>query len=119
MVRVLGAAVAAAAMLIAAPAMADMSAAFGNTIISRYNDGGWVKHYFNADGTYSAHWSDGKRITARWSQDGQRICLSHIRPSMLIPRFCTALVEASVGETWQARDPLGRRTTNTLVRGRQ
>jgi hypothetical protein len=37
---------------------------------------------------------------------------------MLIPRFCSPLIEAQVGETWQARDPMGRRVRNTLVSGR-
>lgn len=109
----------AAACLAAAPASADMTAAFGNTVVSRYPDGGWVKHYFSADGSYSAHWSDGKRLTARWTQDGDRVCLTHIRPSMLIPRFCTPLIQAQVGDTWSARDPIGRRVQNTLLRGRQ
>jgi hypothetical protein len=28
------------------------------------------------------------------------------------------MVEAEVGETWQSRDPLGRRVQNVLVAGR-
>src|ERR1041384_6332628 len=46
-----------------APAHADITSAFGNTILSRYPDGGWVKHWFNPDGTYAAHFSDGRRLT--------------------------------------------------------
>ncbi len=42
-----------------------------------------------------------------------------MRPNMLIPRFCTALIEADVGDTWQSRDPLGRRVQNVLLAGRQ
>lgn len=104
----------------AGPALAqtDMSSAFGNTIVSNYPDGGWVKHWFNPDGAYTAHFSDGRRITARWRVEGRNICLTHIRPSMMIPRFCSRMVEAEVGQTWTARDPLGRRVRNTLVAGR-
>lgn len=104
----------------AGPAGAEggLSSAFGNTIVSHYPDGGWVKHWFNPDNTYSALFSDGRRISARWRIEGRNVCLTHIRPSMLIPRFCSALVEAQVGQSWNARDPLGRRVRNTLVAGR-
>ena len=101
-----------------AAAQSGLSSAFNNTIVSHYPDGGWVKHFFNADNSYSAQFSDGRRITARWRIDGRNVCLTNIRPSMLIPRFCSRLIEADVGETWQARDPLGRRVRNTLVAGR-
>ncbi|WP_298126567.1 hypothetical protein [Brevundimonas sp.] len=110
-----------ASTAVAAPAGAsndDMSAAFGNTVITHYPDGGWVKHWFNPDNTYAAQFSDGRRISARWRVEGRNVCLTHIRPSMLIPRFCSPLIEAQVGETWQARDPMGRRVRNTLVSGR-
>ena len=106
------------AWVFATPTRADMAAAFGNTVISRYPDGGWVKHYFSADGGYSAVWSSGKRLTARWTRQDDRVCLTDIRPRMLIPRFCTPLIEAEVGDSWSARDPLGRRVHNTLLRGR-
>lgn len=119
MLRKLAVAMGAVACLGAGSASADMDAVFGNTVISRYPDGGWVKHYFSPDGAYAAHWSNGKRLTARWSVEGQRVCLTNIRPSMLIPRFCTPLIEADVGDTWAARDPIGRRVQNTLVAGRQ
>ena len=101
-----------------AAAQSGMSSAFGNTIVSNYPDGGWVKHFFNPDGAYTAHFSDGRRITARWRVEGRNVCLTHIRPSMMIPRFCSRMVEAEVGQTWTARDPLGRRVRNTLIAGR-
>lgn len=118
MLRALAVAAVAAACLAASPARADMKAAFGNTVLSRYTDGGWVKHWFNPDGSYAALFSDGRRLSARWSVRGERVCLSNIRPNMLIPRFCTTMIEADVGETWQSRDPLGRRVHNVLVAGR-
>lgn len=108
-----------AACLVATPGAAGISTAFGNTVLSRYSDGGWVKHWFNPDGTYSAQFSDGRRLTANWRIEGERICLNNIRPNMLIPRFCTAMIDAEVGETWHSRDPLGRRVQNVLLAGRQ
>ena len=118
MYRTLAVAAVSAACLLASPVRADIDDAFGNTVVSRYPDGGWVKHWFNPDGSYAAQFSDGRRLSARWSVRGERVCLSHIRPSMLIPRVCTTLIDADIGETWQSRDPLGRRVQNVLVAGR-
>lgn len=118
-----GAAVLSCALLvvIAAPgqARADMAAAFGNTVVSRYEDGGWVKHWFDPDGGYRAEFSNGRRLTGRWRVEGERICLNGIRPAiMMISRFCTDMVEGQVGHRWLSRDPLGRRVQNELVQGR-
>lgn len=95
-----------------------MSAAFGNTVVSYYADGNWVKHWFDRDGAYSALFSDGRRLTARWAREGDKVCLNGIRPRMILSRFCTPLVDASVGEAWPGRDPLGRRVRNELIAGR-
>lgn len=101
------------------PAAADIRAAFGNTIVSRYPDGGTVRHYFDADGSYSARFSDGRSLTGRWAIEGGQVCLNNIRPRiMLISRFCTEMRVAEVGDSWQSRDPLGRRVSNQLVAGR-
>jgi hypothetical protein len=100
-------------------AKADIEQAFGNTLVSHYPDGGWVRHWFNPDGTYSARFSSGRTISARWRVEGDRVCLNNITPSiMMISRFCSPMISASVGERWESRDPLGRRVTNVLQRGR-
>ena len=97
----------------------ELGPVFGNTVVSRYSDGGWVKHWFERDGDYTAEFSDGRRLTARWRIEGERVCLNGIRPAfMMISRFCSAIVEARVGQSWPSRDPLGRRVQNTLVSGR-
>lgn len=95
-----------------------MVVAFENTVMSHYPDGGWVKHWFNRDGSYEGRFSDGTRITARWQVDRDKVCLTRIRPGFMIPRFCSDIVQAEIGDSWMARDPLGRRVRNTLVRGR-
>ena len=102
------------------PAKADMADAFGNTIVSHYPDGGWVKHFFERDGRYVAVFSDGRRLAARWQVEGGRVCLNGLTPRiMMISRFCSPLVEADVGETWHSRDPLGRNVRNELLPGRR
>ena len=117
--RIWGAALVALAAVSAIPAKADMSSAFGNTVLSRYADGGWVKHWFESDGRYRAQFSSGRTISGEWRVEGDKICLNRIRPAiMMIDRFCSPLIEARVGQTWSSRDPLGRRVQNELVRGR-
>ena len=109
----------AAAVAAPAAASAEIDDTFGNTVLSRYPDGGWVKHWFNQDGSYAAEFSDGRRLAARWRVEGQRVCLNGIRPAfMMISRFCSPMIEASVGQSWVSRDPLGRRVTNVLQPGR-
>lgn len=96
----------------------DMEAAFGNTVLSHYPDGGWVRHMFERDGAYRAVFSDGRSISGRWSREGDRLCLNNIRPRFLVSRFCSKFTQARFGESWTARDPLGRRVRNELIRGR-
>ena len=96
----------------------NMADAFDNTIVSHYPDGVWVKHFFEPDGRYVATFSDGRRWTAHWSAQSDRVCLSQIRPRQLLPRFCTRMVAADVGDSWRSRDPLGRTVRNELVAGR-
>ncbi len=54
----------------------------------------------------------------------RNLSLDGLRPSrpislyVLVPRFCTSLIEAGVGEKWQSRDPMGRSVQNVLVAGR-
>jgi hypothetical protein len=101
MLRTLAIATLAVACLAATPGRTEMNSVFGNTVVSRYPE-----------------FSDGRRLAARGSVAGEQICLSNMRPNMLIPRFCTRMVEAEVGQTWQSRDPLGRRVQNVLIAGR-
>ncbi len=117
--KLIGAMALCAALIAPGSAAADMDEAFGNTVLSRYADGGWVKHWFNRDGSYTAEFSDGRRLAARWRVEGERVCLNGIRPAfMMISRFCSPLIQASLGQTWVSRDPLGRRVTNVLQPGR-
>lgn len=120
MLRALAVATFAVVCLAAGPGRTDMNAAFGNTVVSRYPDGGWVKHWFNADGSYSSRWSNGTNLTGRWRVQGNRICLNNIRPRFLwIDSFCQNMISADIGDTWHSEDPLGRRVQNVLVAGRQ
>ncbi|MEG2730478.1 MAG: hypothetical protein RR935_08135 [Brevundimonas sp.] len=96
----------------------DMESAFGNTVLSHYPDGGWVRHWFERDGGYRAAFSDGRTISGNWTREGDRLCLNDIRPRLFLSRFCSKFTPVRFGESWTARDPLGRRVRNELVRGR-
>lgn len=111
--------VAVAASAVPLSASAEIERAFGDTLVSQYPDGGWVQHWFNPDGSYTARLSSGRTISARWWVEGDQVCLNNISPAiMMISRFCSPMIEAGVGESWVSRDPLGRRVTNVLQRGR-
>ena len=103
----------------ATPASAGMELAYTNTVVSHYASGLQVRHWFNRDGSYQAFFSDGRRLTGNWTDEGKKICLNNIRPRMILSRFCTAAVSAQIGGTWQSRDPLGRSVRNVLVAGRE
>ena len=77
--RICGAALLALMVMSAAPAQANMSGAFGNTVMSRYAHGGWVKHWFEADGAYRAQFSSGRTITARWRIEGEGFRINSAR----------------------------------------
>lgn len=95
-----------------------MELAFGNTIVSSYRDGGWVRHWFDQDGSYRSHFKDGRRLTGRWSREGERLCINDIRPRMIVSRFCSRFTPVDGSRSWFVRDPLGRQVENRLVRGR-
>lgn len=108
-----------AAFTAASASVADMSNAFGNTIVSHYPRGQWIRHYFEPDGRYRSEYSDGRHLEARWTVEDGKLCLRQFRPRQILPRFCSPMVEAEVGSSWQARDPLGRTIRNELVAGRR
>lgn len=105
--------------MMATPASAGMDLAYSNTVVSHYASGLQVRHWFNRDGSYQSFFSDGRRMTGNWTQEGDKVCLNNIRPRMILSRFCTQSVQAQIGATWQSRDPLGRKVRNVLVAGRQ
>ena len=110
----------ASVLMMSAPVQAnDMELAYTNTIVSHYASGLEVRHWFNRDGSYQAFFSDGRRMTGRWTAEGEKVCLNEIRPRMILSRFCTPAVQAKLGETWNSRAPLGRRVRNILEAGRR
>ena len=105
--------------VMATPASAGMELAYTNTVVSHYASGLQVQHWFNRDGSYQSFFSDGRRMTGNWTEEGNKVCLNNIRPRMILSRFCTEAVQAQIGATWQSRDPLGRKVRNVLVAGRK
>ena len=67
--------------------------------MSHYPNGQWVKHFFEPDGRYVSQFSDGRQLSARWSREGDKICLTGFRPRQILPRFCSRMVEADIGQS--------------------
>jgi len=72
----------------AEPARPDVSAAFGNTVLSIYPDGRSQKIWLHPDGTWSGKSRRGLDLDGHWSMKGDRICLRQSHPPTLPISFC-------------------------------
>ena len=99
--------VAVAGCLLASPGHAGIDVVFGNTIVSRYPDGGWVKHWFNRDGSYLARFSDGRELRARWAVNGDRVCLNHATRWAVASRMFSSRVGRARMPSAAAGNPAG------------
>src|SRR5688572_22130438 len=88
----LGSALAAAPLASTAAAQtaktADVSAAFGNTVVSTYPDGRTAKLWIKADGTYTATGRRGKPSSGKWSIKGAKVCLKQQKPTPAPFTYC-------------------------------
>lgn len=93
----------------------DVSAAFGNTVVSTYPDGRKGHLWINADGTYAATGRRKKPSSGTWSVKGAKICLKQKKPSAAPFSYCTT---APVGaESWTAKAITGEKITVRIVPG--
>lgn len=108
-----------AALTIPAGALAqvDVSAAFGNTVVSTYPDGRKAHLRMNADGTYTATGRRGKPSSGTWSVKGEKVCLKQKKPTPAPFTYCTPAPTGGVGTRWQAKAVTGEPIVVTLVKG--
>ncbi len=95
----------------------NVSAAFGNTVVSAYPDGRKGKLWLKADGSYTAAGRRGKPSSGRWSIKGARICLKQQKPSPGPFSYCTRPPSGGIGSSWKAKAVTGEPITVTIVRG--
>lgn len=98
-----------------AAAKPNVSAAFGNTVVSTYPDGRKGHLWINADGTYTATGRRKKPSSGVWTVKGAKICLKQKKPSPAPFSYCTTAPAS--GKSWTAKAVTGERITVQVVPG--
>ena len=108
-----------AVMATQAPAAAaDLSPAFGNTLVSTYPDGRTARMWLQPDGRFEGRGRRGGHSRGVWRvRDGQ-VCFSQRRPIRMPGSFCTPIVRGGVGTSWRAKAVTGESIRVDLVAGR-
>jgi hypothetical protein len=99
----------------AAPA-GDISAAFGNTVLTIDPDGRSRKLWLKADGTWTGKSRRGLDLAGSWTLKGEKVCLKQSKPRLpgsMCERFPT-----EPGTSLSAKDPSGKTVQLKLVKGR-
>ena len=111
------------AALLAAPlavhaadkASANVSAAFGNTVLTIDPDGRSRKIWLQPDGTWTGLSRRGLDLAGKWKVEDDKVCLSQSKPALpgsMCQRFPT---DPEVGV--EAKDPTGKTVHLKLVKG--
>jgi hypothetical protein len=108
--------VAIAAIAFAAPAFADVMAAYyGNTAEVKQADGAVLRYHFNADGSFALIAPDGAKVSGTYKVANGKICLT---PAGGQPG-CAPMVDGKkVGDTWDLTNDQGQKLSVTLKAGR-
>jgi hypothetical protein len=112
------AAIAAAILMAAGPAMAadPMSAAYGNTVSVVYGDGTTVKLFIDEGGSYTGESPQGQS-SGSWAINGDETCFTQQAPEAT-PPSCSPTVNKNVGDSWQATGQGGAPVTVSITAGR-
>lgn len=100
----------AAFVLTATAASADTwSGAYGNTIVSTYDNGNVVKVYVEPNHTYTITLPNGQTLSGTWADGGGQSCFTVTNPP---PKpgatpTCFALKEYKLGDTFTGHDSSG------------
>lgn len=100
----------------AAPATANVQAAFGNTLLTVDPDGRSRKIWLKPDGSWTGLSRRGLALAGSWTVQGDKVCLSQSKPRLpgtMCNRFPT-----EPGATLQTKDPSGKTVQLKLVKGR-
>jgi hypothetical protein len=99
----------------AAAAPANVSAAFGNTIVSIDPDGRSRKIWLQPDGSWTGLSRRGLALAGKWTVKGEKVCLSQSKPRLfgsLCQEFPT---DPKTGI--DTKDPTGKSVHLKLVKG--
>lgn len=96
-------------------ASANVSAAFGNTLLTIDPDGRSRKIWLQPDGTWTGLSRRGLDLAGKWKVDGDKVCLSQSKPALpgsMCEKFPT---DPQTGV--EAKDPTGKTIRLKLVKG--
>lgn len=99
---------------LAAGEPANVSAAFGNTLVTVDPDGRTRQIWLKPDGTWSGRSRRGLALAGKWTVKGDRVCLTQSKPH-LIGSMCETVPR--LGAADEAGDPAGNKVRLKLVRG--
>jgi hypothetical protein len=102
-----------------AASAAEVSRAFGNTILSTYPDGRTAELWLRPDGSYSAEGRRGDASRGRWSLKGAKLCLKQSKPFSAPFSYCTPIPASGMGRPWSAKAVTGEQISVRLVSGHQ
>lgn len=94
-----------------------VSKAFGNTVISTYQDGRKGYTWLKADGTYTGEGRHKDRSNGRWRIAGERLCFKQDHPFVFGAGFCVPVPQSGFENGFKSKSPLGEPTTITMVKG--
>ena len=104
--------------LAALPAQAGTwTGAYGNTIVSTYQDGRVVKVYVQPDHTYSIALPGGKTLKGTWADANGESCFTLSNPAPGAKPTCFPEKAYKVGDTFSGKDASGS-FTGKIVAGR-
>jgi hypothetical protein len=98
----------------AAPS-ADVSAAFGNTVLTIDPDGRSRKIWLQPDGTWTGLSRRGLDLAGKWKVEGDKVCLSQSKPALFGSMCQKFPTDPDVGI--EAKDPTGTVIHLKLVKG--
>ena len=100
----------------AEPARPDVSAAFGNTVLSIYPDGRSQKIWLHPDGSWTGKSRRGLDLTGRWDIKGEKVCLRQTKPPTLPISFCQVFPKDPTAEL-TSHDLTGQTIHLKIVKG--
>lgn len=102
---------------VAAEAAQDVSAAFGNTIVSTYPDKRTAYLWLQADGDYTGSSRRKTAMAGRWELKGDKICFKQKEPFPSPINYCLDLSSGSPTTGWSAKAVTGEPIRVTIVKG--
>lgn len=100
-----------------ARAAQDMSAAFGNTIVSTYPDKRTAYLWLQPDGDYTGSSRKRTAMSGRWELKGDKICFKQQKPFPSPINYCLDLAAGTPATGWNGKAVTGEPIRVTIAKG--